>query len=139
MHRTQSLDYAIVLEGTLEAILDSGETRRMERGSVLIQRGTMHAWREGTGEQWARIAFVLLGFGGKGLEVGMVGTEGLASAPGEAAGEGEEVPEWRTKFEARNDGKELKEWLPWNEGVPVPSMAEEVMKAREMGEQGGEH
>ncbi|KAH7134966.1 hypothetical protein B0J11DRAFT_148707 [Dendryphion nanum] len=58
MHRTVSLDYGVVLEGEIELVLDSGETRRMKRGDVAIQRGTMHQWRNvGTG--WARFMFVL--------------------------------------------------------------------------------
>lgn len=41
MHRTVSLDYGIVIEGEIELVLDSGETRRMGPGDVAIQRGTM--------------------------------------------------------------------------------------------------
>ncbi|KAL8715714.1 MAG: hypothetical protein Q9220_000381 [cf. Caloplaca sp. 1 TL-2023] len=59
MHRTQSLDYGIVLEGEVECLLDSGEMRRMGRGDVAVQRGTMHAWRNRSGTEWARMVFVL--------------------------------------------------------------------------------
>ena len=45
MHRTVSLDYGVVLEGEVELVLDSGETRLMKRGDVSVQRGTNHAWR----------------------------------------------------------------------------------------------
>lgn len=45
MHRTVSLDYGVVLEGEVELVLDSGETRVLKRGDVAIQRGTCHAWR----------------------------------------------------------------------------------------------
>ncbi|KAK4542360.1 hypothetical protein LTR36_006816 [Oleoguttula mirabilis] len=45
MHRTVSLDYGIVLEGDVEIVLDSGETRAMKQGDIAIQRGTNHAWR----------------------------------------------------------------------------------------------
>ncbi|OJJ08338.1 hypothetical protein ASPVEDRAFT_34503 [Aspergillus versicolor CBS 583.65] len=69
MHRTVSLNYGVVLEGEVELILDSGETRRMQKGDIAIQRGTCHAWknitmttgadgREGPG--WARMLYVLL-------------------------------------------------------------------------------
>ncbi|KPI35238.1 uncharacterized protein AB675_3767 [Cyphellophora attinorum] len=44
MHATKSLDYAIVIEGTIIAILDDGQERTMSRGDVLVQRGTNHAW-----------------------------------------------------------------------------------------------
>ena len=41
MHRTQSVDYGIVLEGEVESILDSGEVQLMKRGDVMVQRATM--------------------------------------------------------------------------------------------------
>ena len=59
MHRTQSLDYGIVLEGEVELILDSGEKRIMGRGDLAVQRGTNHAWRNTSETEWARMAFVL--------------------------------------------------------------------------------
>jgi hypothetical protein len=37
MHRTVSLDFGVVLEGEVELILDSGETRRLLRGDVCVQ------------------------------------------------------------------------------------------------------
>ena len=43
MHRTASLDYAVILEGEVWAVIDGGETL-MKKGDVLIQRGTIHAW-----------------------------------------------------------------------------------------------
>lgn len=58
MHRTVSLDFGIVLEGDIELILDSGETRRMAAGDVAIQRGTMHAWKN-VGSTWARMVYML--------------------------------------------------------------------------------
>lgn len=59
MHRTVSLDYGIVIEGEVELVLDSGETKLMKRGDVAVQRGTMHAWRNPSESQWARMVFVL--------------------------------------------------------------------------------
>lgn len=59
MHRTVSLDYGVVLEGEVELVLDSGETRKMERGDVAIQRGTMHAWKNLSSTSWARMMYVL--------------------------------------------------------------------------------
>jgi mannose-6-phosphate isomerase-like protein (cupin superfamily) len=58
MHVTESVDYAIVLEGELTAILDEGETV-MRAGDVLIQRGTNHAWANRSGKP-VRIAFILI-------------------------------------------------------------------------------
>jgi quercetin dioxygenase-like cupin family protein len=60
MHRTVSLDYGILLEGGVECILDSGETRKLNRGDVVVQRGTMHAWRNTSDTEWCRMVFVLL-------------------------------------------------------------------------------
>ncbi|EXJ86136.1 hypothetical protein A1O1_06506 [Capronia coronata CBS 617.96] len=59
MHRTQSLDYGIVLEGSVELVLDSGERRSMRRGDVAVQRATMHAWKNTSDTEWARMIFVL--------------------------------------------------------------------------------
>lgn len=54
MHRTQSLDYGVILEGEFELMLESedegkgGVKRVVKRGDVVVQRGTMHAWRNVT-------------------------------------------------------------------------------------------
>ena len=58
MHRTDTVDYAIVLEGEIWAVMDEGETR-MRAGDVLIQRGTNHAWANRS-KKTARLAFVLI-------------------------------------------------------------------------------
>ena len=58
MHRTETLDYAILLEGEIWALMDEGETL-MRAGDVLIQRGTNHAWANRS-SRTARIAFVLI-------------------------------------------------------------------------------
>lgn len=59
MHRTQSVDYGIVLEGQVESILDSGEVQLMGRGDVMVQRATMHAWRNPSKTEWCRMIFCL--------------------------------------------------------------------------------
>lgn len=59
MHRTQSLDYGIVLEGEIEMLLDSGEKVQMKRGDVAVQRATLHQWRNKSNTEWARMMFVL--------------------------------------------------------------------------------
>lgn len=58
MHATDTIDYAILLQGELVAIMDEGETV-MRAGDILIQRGTNHAWANRSNEI-ARIAFILL-------------------------------------------------------------------------------
>ena len=44
MHRTETLDYAILLSGECDLELDSGEVAHLKAGDVVVQRGTMHAW-----------------------------------------------------------------------------------------------
>ena len=44
MHRTETLDYAILLKGECDLELDDGKTVRMKTGDICVQRGTMHAW-----------------------------------------------------------------------------------------------
>lgn len=59
MHRTVSCDYGIVICGKMECLLDSGESRSLVSGDVVVQRGTMHQWIN-RGERWARMLYVLL-------------------------------------------------------------------------------
>ncbi|KAE8376646.1 hypothetical protein BDV26DRAFT_265118 [Aspergillus bertholletiae] len=61
MHRTQSLDYGIVLEGSIEMWLDSGEMKLLKKGDIAVQRGTMHEWRNPSETEWTRMAFILQG------------------------------------------------------------------------------
>lgn len=60
MHRTNSLDYGIVMSGTVELELDDEAVTVLETGDVIVQRGTIHAWRNPSADTVARIAFVLL-------------------------------------------------------------------------------
>jgi quercetin dioxygenase-like cupin family protein len=59
MHRSSSIDYGIVLTNEVELELDSGETRTVKAGGVIVQRGTNHRWRNRTGQP-TRIVFVLI-------------------------------------------------------------------------------
>lgn len=59
LHRTASLDYCCVLQGSISAVLDHGEERVMRTGDVLVQRGTNHGWRNRSGEV-CRVLFVLI-------------------------------------------------------------------------------
>jgi quercetin dioxygenase-like cupin family protein len=59
MHRTETLDYAILLSGTCNLELDDGEMVEMNAGDIVVQRGTMHAWVN-TGPGPCVFAFVLL-------------------------------------------------------------------------------
>jgi hypothetical protein len=58
MHMTDTVDYAILLQGELVAIMEDDETV-MRAGDILIQRGTNHAWANRS-RAIARIAFVLI-------------------------------------------------------------------------------
>ena len=59
MHKTATVDYALVLDGEIWAVMDTGE-RLMRAGDVLIQRGTNHAWANRTDKN-CRVMFVLCG------------------------------------------------------------------------------
>src|SRR5688572_2267828 len=45
MHRTQTLDYVVVIEGELVLLLDDSEVT-LSQGDVVVQRGTDHAWEK---------------------------------------------------------------------------------------------
>jgi len=58
MHRTETVDYAIVLEGEIVMLLDD-EDVPLRAGDVVIQRGTNHCWVNRS-DRLARIAFILI-------------------------------------------------------------------------------
>jgi len=58
MHRTKSIDYAIVLEGEIDMLLDDSEVH-LKAGDILVQQGTNHAWVNNSGKN-CRVAFVLI-------------------------------------------------------------------------------
>jgi mannose-6-phosphate isomerase-like protein (cupin superfamily) len=59
MHRTCSVDYAIVLSGEIDMQLDDTSVH-LKAGDVVVQQGTNHAWINRSGAP-CRIAFVLIG------------------------------------------------------------------------------
>lgn len=59
MHRTESVDYGVVIEGELTLVLDEGDVV-LKPGSVVVQRGTNHAWANRSGAP-CRMLFVLVG------------------------------------------------------------------------------
>jgi mannose-6-phosphate isomerase-like protein (cupin superfamily) len=65
MHATDSVDYAIVLEGEIDMLLDETEVH-MKAGDILVQQGTNHAWVN-RGKRPCKIAFVLIDAGGAPL------------------------------------------------------------------------
>ncbi len=58
MHRTETVDFGIVLEGEMTLVLDAAETS-LHAGDVVIQRGTSHAWSNRS-DRVCRMAFVLV-------------------------------------------------------------------------------
>jgi quercetin dioxygenase-like cupin family protein len=59
MHRTNSIDYGIVLKGEIELELEDGAKRIVREGGIIIQRGTNHLWRNVT-DTPTRIVFILI-------------------------------------------------------------------------------
>ncbi len=59
MHRTNSIDYGIILSGEVELELDDGVTKTIREGGIIVQRGTNHLWRNVT-DKPCRIAFILI-------------------------------------------------------------------------------
>ena len=58
MHRTASIDYAVVISGEIDMLMDDSEVH-FKAGDVLVQRGTNHAWVN-RGTEPCRIAFILI-------------------------------------------------------------------------------
>jgi mannose-6-phosphate isomerase-like protein (cupin superfamily) len=58
MHRTRSIDYAVIMSGEIDMLLDEGEVH-FRAGDVLVQQGTNHAWVN-RGTEPCRIAFILI-------------------------------------------------------------------------------
>ncbi|MBH3426428.1 cupin domain-containing protein [Pseudomonas alkylphenolica] len=58
-HRTDTIDYGVLLEGELTLLLDEGDSCVCTAGDVVVQMGTRHAWRN-TGNTPARVMFVMV-------------------------------------------------------------------------------
>jgi len=58
MHRMETIDYGVVLEGEIVLVLDDSETT-LRAGDVVIQRGTDHRWENRSSEP-TRVAFILI-------------------------------------------------------------------------------
>jgi uncharacterized cupin superfamily protein len=58
MHWTRTVDYAIVMSGEIDMLLDDSEVH-LKAGDVVVQQGTNHAWVN-RGSAPCRIAFVLI-------------------------------------------------------------------------------
>jgi hypothetical protein len=58
MHATRTIDYAIIMSGEIDMLLDDSEVH-FKAGDVLVQQGTNHAWVN-RGTELCRIAFILI-------------------------------------------------------------------------------
>src|SRR5262250_2935298 len=58
MHRTLTIDYAIIMQGEVDMLLDDTEVH-LKAGDVVVQQGTNHAWVN-RGTEPCRIAFILI-------------------------------------------------------------------------------
>jgi mannose-6-phosphate isomerase-like protein (cupin superfamily) len=59
MHRTDSIDYIVVMSGEIDMTLDDGVSVHLKAGDVCVQRGTIHDWVN-NGTVPCVIAFVLI-------------------------------------------------------------------------------
>ncbi|MFD6059468.1 cupin domain-containing protein [Rhodococcus wratislaviensis] len=60
MHRTQTVDFAIVIEGEVWLEVDDGEQRRLTAGDTVIQLGARHGWHNKS-DLPALVAFIMIG------------------------------------------------------------------------------
>jgi mannose-6-phosphate isomerase-like protein (cupin superfamily) len=58
MHRTRSVDYAVIIAGEIDMLLDDSQVH-LRTGDVVVQQGTNHAWVN-NGNETCRIAFILI-------------------------------------------------------------------------------
>lgn len=73
MHRTDTIDYVIVIEGEIDMDMDDS-TVTLKQGDVMVQRGTNHAWANRSGAR-ARVAFVLIDAEPLGIGKPVVGAD----------------------------------------------------------------
>ncbi len=59
MHKTDTIDYVLMMEGECDMLLDDGKEVHMNQGDVMIQRATWHGWANRSNKT-CRIAFVLI-------------------------------------------------------------------------------
>ncbi|KAI9152039.1 Cupin domain containing protein [Paramyrothecium foliicola] len=91
MHRTESVDFGIVMHGEIVCRLDNGVEKTFKAGDVCVQRGTIHAWDNRT-DQPTRVMFVLAA--AQPVTVGdkVLGTEGFKAKDMESGGKSSELP-----------------------------------------------
>ncbi|WP_193743747.1 cupin domain-containing protein [Flavobacterium sp. 83] len=60
LHRTDSIDYGIIISGEIELELENNVSKRIGAGEIIIQRGTLHKWKNPSETEICRIVFVLI-------------------------------------------------------------------------------
>ena len=58
-HRTRTIDYVLVLKGTIQLTMGNGSAVILNEGDTVVQLGTMHKWTN-LGSGWARMVTVML-------------------------------------------------------------------------------
>jgi quercetin dioxygenase-like cupin family protein len=59
-HRTETMDYSIVLSGEIDVEFDSGQVVTMKQGDIIVMRGVTHAWKNKSSAVPAVMAFILI-------------------------------------------------------------------------------
>lgn len=59
-HRSSSIDYGIVMSGSIELELDNGIFKTCTQGDIIVQQGTIHLWRNPSETEICRIVFILI-------------------------------------------------------------------------------
>jgi quercetin dioxygenase-like cupin family protein len=60
VHRTSTVDFEMILDGRIELELDDGATRLLGPGDIVVQRGTIHLWRNPSDTEPCRMLVVLI-------------------------------------------------------------------------------
>ncbi len=75
MHRTMTVDYAIVMSGEIDMVLDGGKEVHLRAGDLIVQRGTVHDWIN-RGAVPCQIAFILIASRPVQTHAGRLGPQG---------------------------------------------------------------
>jgi quercetin dioxygenase-like cupin family protein len=59
-HRTETMDYSIVLSGEIDVEFDSGQVVTMKEGDIIVMRGVTHTWKNKSTTRPAVTAFILI-------------------------------------------------------------------------------
>ena len=60
MHTTDTIDFEVVLDGTVVLELDDGAEVTLNPGDTVVQNGTRHRWKN-PGDEPARLALFIVG------------------------------------------------------------------------------